>query len=58
LGKLDRHKDAIAVFDEVLSRYGDDEDKALKEQVSTALANKGIILSQAKKQSGPDETRE
>jgi len=39
-----RHEDAIAVYDEVIARYGQASAPALQEQVARALVNKGITL--------------
>ena len=39
-----RHEDAIAVYDEVIARYGQASAPALQEQVARALVNKGEAL--------------
>ncbi|HEX9732192.1 MAG TPA: AAA family ATPase, partial [Thermoanaerobaculia bacterium] len=44
LGALDRSAEALAVYDEVVSRYGQRQEPALAEQVATALFNKGFCL--------------
>ncbi|MBU1184017.1 MAG: tetratricopeptide repeat protein [Proteobacteria bacterium] len=44
LGSLGRGEDAIAVYDEVISRFGDAEELPLREQVARALMNKGVAL--------------
>ena len=44
LGALDRPADAIAVYDEVVSRFGDAPEPTLRQQVADALSNKGITL--------------
>jgi tetratricopeptide (TPR) repeat protein len=44
LGELGRPSEAVAVYDEVLERYGDDPDPALREHVARALINKAITL--------------
>ena len=46
LGKLNRSEKAIAVCDEVVSRYGSAPEAALREQVAGALVTKGITLGQ------------
>jgi tetratricopeptide (TPR) repeat protein len=46
LGQTGDHAAAIAVYDEVLARFGDAEAPALRERVATALVNKGITLGQ------------
>src|SRR5205823_6518018 len=42
LGRLDRPEDALAAYDEVITRYRDDP--TLREQVANALYNKGATL--------------
>ena len=37
-------REAIRVYDEVVSRFGDSTDLALREQVAKALINKGVSL--------------
>ena len=37
---------AVAVYDEVLARFGDAEEPGLREQVARALVNKGVTLGQ------------
>ena len=44
LGALNRSEEAIAVYDEVLWRFGDASEAALREQVANALVNKGVAL--------------
>ena len=46
MGVLGRSDDAVAAYDEVISRFGDDPAAALREQVATALDNKGTTLGQ------------
>jgi tetratricopeptide (TPR) repeat protein len=46
LGELDLPLDAIATYDEVVRRFGDDPAPALREQVAKALVSKGITLGQ------------
>lgn len=48
LFKVNRNKEAIDVYDEVVSRYGNAPELALREQVSKALTNKGLALNQLK----------
>ena len=45
LGKGKRHEEAIAVYDELVSRYGNSSEASLREKVAQALHNKGISLS-------------
>jgi len=42
LGALDRSEDAIAVYDDLVSRFADAKEPTLREQVATALVNKGV----------------
>lgn len=42
-GKLSQHDAAMATYDEVVRRFGDAADLALREQVARALLNKGVI---------------
>ena len=42
LGKLGLSEEAVAAYDEVVSRFGDDD--ALREVVAKALVNKGVAL--------------
>ena len=44
LGELGRSAEEVAVYDEVVARYGEDPAPALREQVATALRNKGVRL--------------
>ena len=44
LGVLGRSEAAIAVYDEVVTRYGTREEAVLAEQVAMALVNKGVTL--------------
>ncbi|HEX9732648.1 MAG TPA: AAA family ATPase, partial [Thermoanaerobaculia bacterium] len=44
LGALDRSAEALAVYDEVVSRYGQRQEPALAERVAKALVNKGFRL--------------
>ncbi|MGI9004495.1 MAG: tetratricopeptide repeat protein [Pseudonocardia sp.] len=44
LGGLGRSDEAIAVYDQVVDRYGDDETPALREQLAGALYNKAVVL--------------
>lgn len=46
LGQLSRSEEAIAVYDDVVKRYGDAPEPALREQVAKALFNKGGTLSE------------
>jgi tetratricopeptide (TPR) repeat protein len=51
LGQLHRPKEAVAMYDELVARFGDASELALREQVAAALVNKGVILDQL----GPPE---
>jgi tetratricopeptide (TPR) repeat protein len=42
--KLGRDAEAIAVYDEVIARFGNDSELALREQVARALLNKSLML--------------
>jgi len=44
LGKERRNKDAMPVYDDVVSRLGDREELVLIERVAQALVNKGVVL--------------
>ena len=44
LGALGRSEEAIAVYDEVIGRFGATSDPALRQQVAKALVNKGFRL--------------
>ena len=44
LGSLGRSEEAIAVYDEVVSRFGDAEEPELRDPVASALGNKGVVL--------------
>ena len=44
LGQVGNSEEAIRVYDEVVSRFGDSTDLALREQVAKALINKGVSL--------------
>jgi tetratricopeptide (TPR) repeat protein len=46
LGRLSRHEDAIASYDEVVSRFGKSADPALAKYVARALVNKGFALGE------------
>ena len=46
LGELGRTDEEIAVYDDVVARYGDDPEPALREQTARALFNKGVTLGQ------------
>ena len=45
LGELGRSKEAIAVYDDVVGRFGTATEPALRELVANALFNKGGTLS-------------
>jgi len=44
LGALDRSEDAIAVYDDLIARFGTATEPALRERVAMALFNKGVRL--------------
>jgi tetratricopeptide (TPR) repeat protein len=44
LGELGRSEEEIAVYDDLLARFGNAIELPLREQVATALVNKGITL--------------
>jgi tetratricopeptide (TPR) repeat protein len=46
LGQLNRGEEALAVYDDLLRRFGDATESALREQVARALFNKGVTLGQ------------
>jgi tetratricopeptide (TPR) repeat protein len=43
------YEEAIAAYEDLVSRFGDSEEGALKEQVAKALVNKGVTLGQLKR---------
>jgi len=45
LQDLDRSNEAIAVYDELLSRFGGDRDPEIKETVLDARAERELLLS-------------
>ena len=49
LGTLNRSEEAIAVYDDVVKRFGEATEPALRELVAKALVNKGVILLQQRK---------
>jgi tetratricopeptide (TPR) repeat protein len=44
LGELKRHDEAIAIFDDLVARYGNHDMAVIQERVCAALYNKGIDL--------------
>jgi hypothetical protein len=46
LGGLGRGEDAVAAYEQVVSRYGDDPTPALRELVATALCSQGVGLGE------------
>ena len=46
LGQLNRNEEAIAVYDDVVARFGAAPEAALREHVARALVHKGITLGQ------------
>ena len=46
LGQMGKNEEEIRVYDEVVSRFGDSTDLALREQVAKALKNKGVTFRQ------------
>jgi tetratricopeptide (TPR) repeat protein len=49
LGRAEKPEEEIAVYDEVVRRFGDAEETPLLGQVAKALFNKGVALGQAEK---------
>lgn len=49
LGQMNRNEEEIAVYDEMVRRYGDADEVALREQVAKALLNKGFRLGKMNK---------
>jgi TolA-binding protein len=45
LGQLERSEEAVGVYDEVLARFGDATEAALREQVAQALQRKVEVES-------------
>ena len=46
LGRLERPEDAIAVYDVLLARFGDDPAPGVREQAAKALVGKGVALGE------------
>ena len=46
LGQLGRNEEAIAVYDDVVGRFGTATELPLLEEVARALVNKGVTLGQ------------
>jgi tetratricopeptide (TPR) repeat protein len=46
LGQLGRPEEAIAVYDQVISRFGGDTEPGPREQVAVAMIGKGVTLGQ------------
>ena len=46
LGELGRTDEEIVVYDDVVARYGDNSEPALREQTARALFNKAVTLGQ------------
>ena len=46
LGELGRREEAAGVYDQVVARFGEAPEPALREQVAKALFNKGVTLGQ------------
>ena len=58
LGKLNRSEDAIRVYDDLIARFGNDTEPALREQVASANNSKGFaLLCRAKMQWQDTPTR-
>ena len=49
LGEAKRLEEAIGAYDDIVQRFGDAEEPALREQVAMALCNKGVDLGKAEK---------
>jgi tetratricopeptide (TPR) repeat protein len=50
LGKLERTEESVAVYDEVVRRFGSATELSLRNQVARALANKGSALGKLERQ--------
>ncbi len=46
LGELGRSEEAVGVCDDVVARFGDATEPALREQLAKALFNKGVVLGE------------
>ncbi|MGB9587871.1 MAG: hypothetical protein ACPL7O_06780, partial [Armatimonadota bacterium] len=46
LGELGRSQEEIAVYDQVVRRFGDATEAGIREQVASAMFNKGVTLYQ------------
>ncbi|MGH3924480.1 MAG: tetratricopeptide repeat protein, partial [Pseudonocardiaceae bacterium] len=46
LGQLGRSEEAVEVYEQVVARFGEDPEPALREPVAQALVNKGVRLGQ------------
>jgi tetratricopeptide (TPR) repeat protein len=49
LGQLNRNKEAMDIYDDIVTRYGNAPETELRMHVAFALINKGVILSQLKR---------
>ena len=49
LAEKGKYEEAIAVYDQVVERYGEASEPGLREQVAKALFNKGVTLGQLKR---------
>jgi hypothetical protein len=56
LGELGRGAEQIAVYDDVITRFGTAKEPALREQVAKALLNKASALRRMMSERGGDQT--
>jgi hypothetical protein len=43
---MERYRDSLGVYDELVGRFGEASEPELREQVARALVNKGVALGQ------------
>ena len=46
LAELHRYEEAIAVDNDLITRFGNSQDTTIQEQVAKALLNKGVVLAE------------
>jgi len=56
LGRLGRHEEAIAAYDDLLSRFGDSDDRATREVLTRAAAIRGGLSGSATAPRMPDRS--
>jgi|CXWL01.1.fsa_nt_gi tetratricopeptide (TPR) repeat protein len=49
LDKLNRYEDSIVVYDQIIARFGEATEPALREMVARVMVNKGFALGQLKR---------